>query len=91
MHVLDQPIQVNGMTFESVAVQSFMGFQRQSFHAEGIGIILEIRGSQNADPVFPDDQSQRGVIFYRVDGVQDGSLSGTPYDGAPLINQWFVE
>lgn len=94
---LREPLVVNSMTFDDVAMQQFVGFPRIRFLAKGIGAIYEINPSSgasatglNSDPLF-DQQSNRKVIFYRAEGATpstQGSLDGTPFVSGDMINQW---
>lgn len=88
---LDRSITVNGMTFDNVMVSSFVGIERVRFHAEGIGPVLELNGGANSDPVYNSEQDRRGVIFYRMDGQEQGDLSGTPFAAGMTKNTWFQQ
>jgi hypothetical protein len=94
-----RPLVVNGMTFNDVVVDRFIGADdRMRYRANGVGTILELRGNMNADPLFnplsTTPQTQRPAIFYRrSDGTTDGSAAGTPYanGSTDMINKWFTE
>lgn len=86
---IDEPITVNGMTFDDVAVFNFLGFDRVRIRQKGIGTILEVDRSVNTDPLFGGQRS-RSVIYFRVDGATAGSLEGTPYLSGDVANLWFV-
>jgi len=86
---------VNGMTFNDVVVDRFISIDRMRYRANGIGTILELRGSMSTDPLFNNSsQTQRPAIFYRrSDGTTAGSAAGTPYANGStgMINKWFTE
>ena len=76
------PITVNGMTFDDVRLEQNIGATDQGrVRAQGIGEILRVNHDGNWE---------RGVIFYRANGVTGGSLAGTPFaPGEPLDGFFF--
>jgi hypothetical protein len=70
------------MTFNDVRLEQNIGGSDQArVRAQGIGEILRVNHDGNWE---------RGVIFYRANGVTGGSLAGTPFaPGQPLDGIFF--
>ena len=83
-----QSVTVNGMTFNDVAYRFEVRapfINRVRIIANGIG---EIYRKNDGTARYRDTRS---VIWYRVNGVTDGSLSGTPFDaGGDAVGVFFT-
>ena len=77
----NSPISVNGMTFDDYRIETRTnGNDETRIRAKGIGEVLRMTGGT------PD----REIIFYRANGVENGSLAGTPFDaGQPFDGVFF--
>lgn len=80
---LGESLTVNGMTFNDVAVVNYNDLSsRVDFNAKGIGPVL-------VKQVLNGTLSLRKMIYYRLDGDEQGSVAGTPFVSGDLINLWF--
>ena len=62
---------------------------RIQFHAKGIGLVEEIWDNYVDDPVF-NCESRLAAIYIRINGIENGSLSGTPFEpGGSSAGLWF--
>ena len=66
---LTGPFRVNGMTFNEVRVDNQLGNDRLRIRAKGIGEVFRSQPGRD----------DRKLIYYRANGVTEGSLDGTPF------------
>ena len=75
------PLRVNGMEFGDYRSETLLTSNYSRIRARGIGEVLRM---------FPDGRPDREVIWYRANGVEGGSLAGTPFDaGQPFAGVFF--
>jgi hypothetical protein len=75
------PLNLNGMSFDSVRLEQNITSSYSRARAFGIGEVF--RAANNG-------AWERRAIFYRANGVTGGSLAGTPFaPGGPLDGLFF--
>lgn len=81
-------------TYSDVIVETHSGYGVGNswirFHARDIGAIQLTRDAEFGDPIYG-NQAILNAVYYRIDGVEAGSLAGTPFEGAnPSAGLWFT-
>ncbi len=72
--LLGESIEINGMTFSDVLLQLRFRVNRTRLYAKGIGVICS---------------GDSKIIYYRVNGVSNGSLAGTPFESGGYLDGFF--
>jgi len=79
VRAISGPFTVNGMTFNDVRVENRQGpNSRTRIRAKGIGEVYRNTGG-----------TPRKLIYYRANGVSEGTLNGTPFDYDKLLFGFF--
>lgn len=81
-------------TFNEVIVETHSGYGIGNswirFHARNVGAIQLTRDAEFGDPIYG-NQTILNAVYYRIDGVETGSLAGTPFEGTnPSAGIWFT-
>jgi len=74
------PVTVNGLTFNDVRLEQSISSNNARARAQGVGEVLRVAN---------DGSWQRQAIFYRANGVEGGSLAGTPFAAGQALDGLF--
>lgn len=90
--LLDDPVTVNGVTVNDVAVVSYPSHNRVRFFAKGVGLIMakhNAAGNFWADPVFRGNSTVFKAVWIRNQAGEKGRLAGTPFAPGKAFGDFF--